>query len=150
MKYRHFEAAVGCLTVAVVTVALVYAVIFIVGLWHSRGYVVYADFTSAAGVKVGDPVRISGVQIGEVESINLRRSKARLGIRISKNIELRRDAIASVETRSVLTGDKLIHIEPGDSQEALHAPELATTTNPAHDFTDVIAKLMTSDSDLGL
>jgi len=35
----------------------------------TSGYVVYGDFASVAGLKVGDPVEIAGVKIGRVESI---------------------------------------------------------------------------------
>jgi phospholipid/cholesterol/gamma-HCH transport system substrate-binding protein len=35
-----------------------------VELFGATGYVVYADFSSVAGLKVGDPAEIAGVRVG--------------------------------------------------------------------------------------
>ena len=45
----------------------------------SGGYVVYADFASVAGLKLGDSVEIAGVKIGKVETITLADDRGRLG-----------------------------------------------------------------------
>ena len=44
----------------------------------NSGYPVYADFSSVAGLKVGDPVEIAGVKIGRVEAMGLVDDRARL------------------------------------------------------------------------
>ena len=47
------------------------------------GYVVYADFISAPGLRVGDPVEVVGVEIGTLESISLATDyQARVDLRI--------------------------------------------------------------------
>ena len=48
----------------------------------SSGYIVYADFSSVAGLKVGDPAEIAGVRIGRVEAMGLLDDRARLQLRI--------------------------------------------------------------------
>ncbi|MFQ5851732.1 MAG: MlaD family protein, partial [Candidatus Binatia bacterium] len=73
----------------------------------NRGYLVFADFTSVAGLKVGDPVEIAGVKVGRIESIALADDRARLGLRIEPGVELQEDAIASVRARGLI-GDKFV------------------------------------------
>ena len=38
-------------------------------LFGAQGYVLFADFASVAGLKLGDPVEIAGVKIGRVEGM---------------------------------------------------------------------------------
>ena len=61
----------------------------------SRGYVVYGDFASVAGLKIGDAVEIAGVKVGKVESISLANDQARLALRINPDIVLQDDAMLS-------------------------------------------------------
>jgi ABC-type transporter Mla subunit MlaD len=44
-----------------------------------RGYILYADFLSAFGLHVGDPVEIAGVDVEKVASISLADYRARIG-----------------------------------------------------------------------
>jgi len=62
----------------------------------NSGYAVYADFSSVAGLKIGDPVEIAGVRIGRVEAMGLVDDRARLQLRLQDHVKLQEDAIASV------------------------------------------------------
>ena len=99
-------------------------------LLEASGYVVYADFASAGGLHVGDPVEIAGVEVGSVESVNLADYQARVGLRLSENVTVRADAIASLQ-RDWFIGDRTISIEPGDSARTLGAgDEIKRTESP--------------------
>ena len=57
----------------------------------SNGYPLYADFSSVAGLKIGDSVEIAGVKIGRVEGMGLADDRARPSVglpnsRLSKRL----------------------------------------------------------------
>lgn len=113
-------------------------------LLGNRGYVVYADFASVAGLKVGDPVEIAGVKVGRVESIDLADDRARLGLRVEDNVKLQEDVIASIRARGLI-GDKFILISPGASDRILSAGGKIRDTESPPDITDLIGKLIGGD-----
>jgi len=57
-------------------------------LFGNPGYVVYADFASVAGLKLGDPVEIAGVKVGKVESLALADDRARVAVRLEPQVKL--------------------------------------------------------------
>ena len=74
-------------------------------------YTLYARFQSVSGLKVGAPVDMAGVQIGQIDSISLdhERKIAEVKLKIQNGTMLSEDVIASVKT-SGLIGDKYIMI----------------------------------------
>lgn len=110
----------------------------------TRGYVVYADFASVAGLKIGDPVEIAGVKVGRVESIDLADDRARLGLRIEDKVKLQEDVIASVRARGLI-GDKFVLISPGAADRILAPGERIRDTESPPDITDLIGRLVGGD-----
>lgn len=113
-------------------------------LLGNRGYVVYADFASVAGLKVGDPVEIAGVKVGRVESIDLADDRARLGLRVEDNVKLQEDVIASIRARGLI-GDKFVLISPGAADRILAPGAKIRDTESPPDITDLIGKLVGGD-----
>jgi phospholipid/cholesterol/gamma-HCH transport system substrate-binding protein len=146
----YCELATGCFVVATAAVVCLFTLLYLAGFWRDGGYVVYADFGSVAGVKIGDPVKIAGVRIGEVDSMDLRRFQARLGLRVRHAIRLHNDASASIESRSLLTGDKLVEIQPGQSPDLLQPGERIASTRPAYDLTQVVVSLINGSIGRGI
>ncbi len=113
-------------------------------LMGNRGYLVYADFASITGLKLGDSVEIAGVKVGRVESISLAEDMARLGIRIEPQVALQEDAIASVRARGLI-GDKFVLISLGASDKLLgHGDKIRETESPP-DLAELIGKYMSGD-----
>ncbi len=110
----------------------------------SSGYHVFADFSSVAGLKVGDSVEIAGVRIGRVESIGLADDRARLNLRVNDNVKLQEDVIASVRSRGLI-GDKFILISPGASDKIIPDGGKIRETDSPPDITDLIGKLVGGD-----
>lgn len=110
----------------------------------NSGYVVYADFASVAGLKIGDPVEIAGVKVGKVETISLADDRARLGIRVEPNVKLQDDVIASVRARGLI-GDKFVMITPGASDKLLGPGAKIRETEAPPDITDLIGKYVGGD-----
>ena len=130
-KHNRMDILVGCAMI----IGFLYFGYLTMG-WITRdllgagGYVVYADFASAGGLHVGDPVEVAGVEVGSVESVNLVDYQARTALRIRENVTLRADAVASIE-RDWFIGDRTISIDPGDSAKSLGpGDEIKRTESP--------------------
>jgi phospholipid/cholesterol/gamma-HCH transport system substrate-binding protein len=79
------------------------------------GYHVSADFDNIGDLKIGSPVTMSGVRIGEVSSIRYDSKiyKAVVGMRIDTQFnQIPEDSFASIQTEGLL-GGKYIGISPG-------------------------------------
>lgn len=110
----------------------------------SNGYPLYADFSSVAGLKIGDSVEIAGVKIGRVEAMGLADDRARLQLRIQDNVKLQEDAIASVRARGLI-GDKFILITPGASDKLISPGGKIRETDSPPDLPDLIGKIVGGD-----
>ena len=115
-----------------------------VELFGTTGYVVYADFSSVAGLKVGDPAEIAGVRIGKVESLGLVDDRARVAIRVDPDVKLQDDVIASVRARGLI-GDKFVLIAPGASDNIIPPGGKIRETESPQDITDLIGKFVGGD-----
>jgi phospholipid/cholesterol/gamma-HCH transport system substrate-binding protein len=115
-----------------------------VELFGNTGYIVYADFSSVAGLKVGDPAEIAGVKIGKVESLGLADDRARIALRVDPQVKLQEDAIASVRARGLI-GDKFVLITPGASDKIVGSGGRIRETESPQDITDLIGKFIGGD-----
>ena len=82
---------------------------------QKAGYHVTAEFDNVGDLKVGSPVTMSGVRIGEVSFIRFdsRVYKAVVGMRIDPQYnEIPEDSFASIQTEGLL-GGKYVGISPG-------------------------------------
>jgi phospholipid/cholesterol/gamma-HCH transport system substrate-binding protein len=110
----------------------------------NSGYVVYADFPSVAGLKVGDPVEIAGVKVGRVDAMGLADDRARLQLRIEDNVKLQEDVIASVRARGLI-GDKFVLVTPGASDKIISPGGKIRETESPPDIPDLIGKIVGGD-----
>ncbi|HXY69707.1 MAG TPA: MlaD family protein [Gemmatimonadales bacterium] len=69
LRYRR-EAAVGVFII-VATVLFVFGMIWLRGKSVRSGELVETTFSDVAGLKVGDPIRTSGVSVGQIDDIRL-------------------------------------------------------------------------------
>jgi phospholipid/cholesterol/gamma-HCH transport system substrate-binding protein len=102
------------------TFALTYLFVTL-GEFSVRGgweYVVYADFSSASGLKPGSAVEMAGVRIGRVTAIQLHSARSKVTISLRKDVSLQNDVIASIQTKGLL-GERYILLTPGGSEETI-------------------------------
>lgn len=94
--------------------------IFIVGdmsvLFKKKGFEVYAEFETAAGLDKRAPVKMAGVGIGYVRDIKLSRLQARVVLAIDPGTEIPRDSRATFSNLGLL-GEKYVEIVPGKAAE---------------------------------
>jgi phospholipid/cholesterol/gamma-HCH transport system substrate-binding protein len=110
----------------------------------NSGYIVYADFSSVAGLKIGDPVEIAGVKVGRVDGMGLADDRARLQLRIQDDIKLQEDVIASVRARGLI-GDKFVLVTPGASDKIIGPGGRIRETDSPPDIPDLIGKIVGGD-----
>lgn len=106
---------------------------------ESRGYQVYADFSTVGGLKIGAPVEIAGIEIGRVKSLTLHDYRARAIMDINAGIQLQDDAIVSIKTKGLL-GEKYVAVLPGASDVIVKPNGKLRDAQPPIDIEDLISK----------
>jgi phospholipid/cholesterol/gamma-HCH transport system substrate-binding protein len=113
------------------------------------GYHVTAEFDNIGDLKVGSPVTIGGVRVGEVESIriNPKTFRAVVGMRIDTQYnQIPDDSYASIQTQGLL-GGKYIGLSPGGSDTNLKDGGRIDNTQSAIVLESLINKLFASFAD---
>lgn len=127
MRERGLEFKVGLLIV--VSTVILLAFIFILGNFslHS-GFHIYVDYDYVGSLQPGAPVKVSGIKVGKVESVELYGGKEdeklhqRVQVRVDVWIEdrardgIRSDAEFFINTAGVL-GEQYLEIVPGHDWE---------------------------------
>ncbi|OIO32565.1 MAG: hypothetical protein AUJ70_05275 [Candidatus Omnitrophica bacterium CG1_02_40_15] len=114
----NFELKVGIFIF--IGIVILSVIIFSIGNFYSvkRGYTLNVVFSFANGIGIGAPVRYSGVQVGEVQEINIyfdekeNKPFVKLTVWVSQNTWINENAKASINTLGLL-GEKYLEISPG-------------------------------------
>lgn len=114
----NFELKVGIFIF--IGIVILSVIIFSIGNFYSvkNGYNLNVVFSFANGIGTGAPVRYSGVQVGEVQNINVyfdekeNKPLVKLNIWVSQNTWVNENAKASINTLGLL-GEKYLEITPG-------------------------------------
>jgi phospholipid/cholesterol/gamma-HCH transport system substrate-binding protein len=105
-------------------------------------------FDTAAGLEEKALVQVAGVEAGRVEKIRLVGGKAELGLRILPDIELRRDAKASIRSIGLL-GDKYVEVTSGSlDQPLLKDGDIIEARAEVADFDQLTGRLSTIAEDI--
>ncbi len=139
LHYRR-EVTVGALV-------LVGVVVFVLGtMWLSgreidtRKTLVAVDFTDVGNMKEGNPVKVSGVQLGSVRSIQFQEvGRVRVTLSLDPRITPKADASAQIASIG-LVGDIAVLFDPGHAAEAL-PPGTAITGTAAPGLMDLGVEL---------
>ena len=142
MKRFNLEVTVG-LFVVLGLLALGYLSIKLgklqLGIGHT--YVLTAVFPTVTGLKPSATVEVAGVEIGLVETIRLEDFEAVVTLRLSENVRLQEDAIASIRTRGMI-GEKYIRISPGGSYRLIPPGGRIREVETPIDFEDLIGRFV--------
>lgn len=117
-----------------------------VAFFGDDSYSLYARFTSVSGLRVGNPVKMLGMEVGRVEKLTIDQEdfKAVVEVRVKKGIKVYDDAIASIKTEGLI-GDRYLSIDPGGGGELLPAGATIIETQPAVEISDLIGKYAFGD-----
>ena len=100
-----------------------------------------AMFTDVSGLKSGDDVRIAGVRVGRVDTIDLDGTVARVGFRIEKGQRLFSDTTASITYQNIV-GQRYLGLAQGRKGEHSPLPDGARIplerTSPSFDISRLL------------
>jgi len=134
------ETRVGVF-VALIALAAVLIIEILGGIGHFRkGVEVYAHFQSSQDLKVGDHVRLAGVDIGQVKNIELTNRTVRVTMRLRRNAGVTTDSIAAIDFTGLL-GQNYVSVTFGSPGAPPIEPGSVLTTVERPTFTTMMAKL---------
>jgi phospholipid/cholesterol/gamma-HCH transport system substrate-binding protein len=110
-------------------------------LFAGDSYLLYAKFQTVNGLRVGNPIEMHGITIGEVNSFSLDQENqmAVAGLKINKEITIFADAIAGIKTAGLI-GDRFVSIDPGGAEKQLANGEYIIDTVSPVDLGELIGK----------
>jgi phospholipid/cholesterol/gamma-HCH transport system substrate-binding protein len=101
--------------------------------FFNKTFVVSAIFKNVDGLKGGDKVWLSGVQIGVVKSVTIvhvGKVAVELSLREKQNEFIRKNASASIGSDGLI-GNRIVVIQPGDSPDIIQEDDTLTAVSPA-------------------
>ena len=119
-----------------------------ISLFPTPGYTLYANFDNISGLKTGDQVQLSGVQIGKVVHIGIKDYRAQIALRVNEGVQIDADAIAAIKTSGII-GDKYVSIALGASDQDLKDGDIIHKTQSAFVLEDAIGQLINSSGSSG-
>ena len=76
----------------------------------------YAEFAESGGLKVNDEVRVAGVRVGKVNSIEIDDGVVKVGFQIKTDAEFGDETRAAIKVKTIL-GSMFLSLEPGGEGE---------------------------------
>ena len=101
--------------------------------FFSRTFAISAVFKTVEGLKEGDKVWLSGVQIGTVKTVRIVRVGevvVSLSLKEKQNEFIRKDASASIGSDGLI-GNKIVVIQPGNSSAIIKEDDTLAAVSPA-------------------
>ena len=88
-------------------------IMFIVGGFEKfqSGVRVEALFKTAQELKLGDRVKMAGVEIGRVESISLVTNRVKVVMRLRENVPVKTDSVARIQFAGLM-GQNFVALQP--------------------------------------
>jgi phospholipid/cholesterol/gamma-HCH transport system substrate-binding protein len=87
------------------------------------GDVYYAAFTESGGLKANDEVRIAGVRVGKVESVELAGDHVRVAFRVDSGEEFGSETLAAIKIKTLL-GAMYLALQPAGSGQMEEESEI--------------------------
>ena len=112
---------------------------------QKEGYNIFLIFGSTSGLKNGDDVKISGINVGKITKLDLdvEDYNARVMVKLFNDIKIPDDSSARITSSSLLGGNYL-DIVPGSSETFLSPNDIIYDTSDPVSFTDMLGKMVFS------
>jgi phospholipid/cholesterol/gamma-HCH transport system substrate-binding protein len=104
-------------------------------------YRITARFSDVSGLKLGAPLEIAGVRIGQVENVTLDNSEAIVTLQVRDGYSLRDDDIVQIRTKGII-GDKYVRVSPGASDMKIEEGGVIYDTESSVDFEEIVGKFI--------
>lgn len=139
---NNLETRLGLFFVFVLTAGVIILELIGAADFFKKGYHVSASFRNAQELKKGDAVKMAGVQIGQVDAIDLTNGFARVTLKItSSGAEIKTDSTASIKFTGLM-GQNFVAVDFGSTTNTVRAQEgssLPTYEQP--DLSSLMSKL---------
>lgn len=127
-----------------VTIALIatFIVIEMVGglEFFNKGMHVKANFINVQELKRGDPVKMAGVVVGRVETIQLDGQQVQVGLRINEGVQIRTTSTATIRFTGLM-GQNYVLVDFGTPDGAVVLDGGTLTTAEVPDIGSILTKL---------
>ena len=144
MRYSTIEILMGAI---VLVTAILFLLLGMQSIDNNQkdGYNISLIFGSSSGLKNGDNVKISGINIGKITRLDLDPTdyNAKIYIKVYNEIKIPDDSQARI-TSSSLLGSNFLDIIPGSSETYLKPDDIIFDTTDAVSFTDLLGKVVFS------
>ena len=113
----------------------------------SGGYAIAAEFGSTGGLSVGDDVRISGINVGQIteQQLDPITYVAKVSMAIEPTIKIPSDSSARITAASLLGGNYL-ELMPGAATDTLGAGAVIYDTRDPISLSDLLGKAVFSSN----
>lgn len=101
---------------------------------------VHALFNTVQELKIGDRVKMAGVEVGRVEEIRLTNNAVRVTMRLNKNAQVRTDSIASIRFAGLL-GQNFVDVTFGSPEAPLADTTTYLSSEEQPDLSEIMRKL---------
>jgi phospholipid/cholesterol/gamma-HCH transport system substrate-binding protein len=108
--------------------------------FFKSGYPVKARFNSIQELKVGDPVKMAGVQIGRVKKIELAEGKVEVELKLRREAKVRTDSKASIKFVGLM-GQNYVAVDFGSPNAPIASANAILETQEQGDLNSLMTKL---------
>ena len=147
MRRNLIETALGVVVLAAATLFLIIT-LKTVGNDGGAVYQMTAEFNRIGSLKIGNDVRVSGVPVGEVVSVDLDENtfKAKIKFDVFSAYKFPVDTVAVVGSEGLLGGN-FIELIPGGSLDELEPGDILEFSQDAVDISRLLGKFMFSTAE---
>jgi phospholipid/cholesterol/gamma-HCH transport system substrate-binding protein len=126
---------------AAMTALAAFFIVEVIGGFNFKStYTLRAQFANIQELKKGDPVKIAGVPVGEVEGLTLAENKVEVTLRLNKDAKVHTDSKAVVKFAGLM-GANYIAIDFGSPTAPYYEPNQLINTAEQPDLNSLMAKL---------
>jgi phospholipid/cholesterol/gamma-HCH transport system substrate-binding protein len=139
---NSLETRIG-IFVALVVLAAIFILDIVGGTGKfARGYRLHALFNNVQDLKVGDRVKMAGVDVGWVEALQLdpKQSKVDVSMKLRPNVTVRTDSTATIKFTGLM-GQNYISVDFGSATAPPLENDQFITTQEQPDLSAMLAKL---------
>jgi phospholipid/cholesterol/gamma-HCH transport system substrate-binding protein len=105
-----------------------------------RGCRIYALFNNVQELKVGDRVKMAGVEVGRVEKIQLEGEKARVTLKMKRETEVKTDSTATVKFTGLM-GQNFVSLDFGTPDAPIAKDGAVLSSKEQPDLSVVMEKI---------
>lgn len=148
MKRNIIETVLGAVVLVVALVFLVFSYTTAdISRKTSSGYDLNASFSTVGPLKKGDSVRISGVNVGFVKSVELDKDSymGKVQFTVNNNVEVPADTVAVISSEGLL-GGVYLQLQPGAEDEMIAANGAIQYTQAPQNLEELLGRFIFSVS----